>query len=470
MNISNEIRTILAPTRAEVANGDARIETGPDLCRWYGPADLVWPIRIEDSGEYHIEIAYSLAIVSARYRILLDGGTVGEGTLVRTSGYFPEKTPSANYELLPHPEPIAISSGEHRLALRIEANGDPSPVSVSDIRITPDATRSALAAEERRAIESRADLSWFRASRYGLMFHWTSDSKPRGGARRPYPRAVDKFDVEGFSDIVAETGAAYVMLTANHREPSFPAPLEYWESLYPGWTTERDLVDELIRSLESRGVKLFLYLNPFTAYTTSGRLRNLDGSRVYSNAVQIHPDCGDDYLNTTCRLLEEIGDRYGDGLAGYWFDSWYQPLNQFGSFRMEPVFKAAKTGNPGRLTCFNWWIRPVGTPWQEYWAGEVGGLGILPPHDETTNGMAFGAGKGVNGHTLLIMDDPWIHNDADTDIADPNFRKENLIAYIKDCNAKNAPVTINLGIYQDGGIGTGAAEVMSQVRSALRTS
>jgi hypothetical protein len=41
----------------------------------------------------------------------------------------------------------------------------------------------------------------------------------------------------------------------------------------------------------------------------------IDGSRVYSNAIQIHTDCRDDCLDTTCRLLEEIGDRNVEAAA-----------------------------------------------------------------------------------------------------------------------------------------------------------
>ena len=467
MRISEEARTFLVPNRA-TASGGARIDVVPDLCRWHNPGDLVWSIEVPKSDQYTVDIAYSLAIDTLQYQILLDGTVAGEGNLGRTSGFFVDQTPSANYELHHHSEPLALAEGDHELAVKIQVSGDPEPVSLCDLRLTPVSAADAIGAEDTRALDSRADLTWFRESGYGLMFHWTSESQPYRGARIPYPRAVDRFDVEGFAEMVASTGAAYVMLTANHAEPSFPAPLKYWENLYPGWTTDRDLVDEIISALGTRGIKLFLYLNPFTAYIKSARLRNLDGSRGYDKALQIHPDCREDYLATTCRLLEEIGDRYGQRLAGYWFDSFYQPLGQFGSFPMEPVFKAAKAGNPDRLTCFNWWIRPVGTQWQEYWAAEVGNPGILPASNEGGTGMAHGAGKGLNGHALLIMDDPWVHTGNNTDIADPRQTEDALIPFIRDCNAKKAPVTVNLGIYQNGGVGPKAAELMNKVKDAIR--
>ena len=432
MRISSKTRTFLASTRAEAVCGDARTEVRTDLYRCRAPVNLVWPIQVEAPGNYYVAIAYSSAIASAPYQLLLDGSVVGEDALVQTSGYFPEEAPSRNYELFDHPSPIALTPGEHRLSIGIEAGGDPAPVSFCDLRLTPEAALEAIREEEAKAAESRGDLTWFQNSSYGVKFSWTSQTQPRSGARRPYPRAVADFDVEDFADTVGETGAAYAIFTANHAEPSFPAPLGFWESLFPGWTTERDLVDDMIRALGSRGIRLFLYLNPFIAYTVSGRLHNLDGSRAYERHLQIHPDCLGDYLDTTCRLFEEIGERYGEGLAGYWIDSWHQVFNQFGSIPMEPVFRAAKTGNANRLTCFNWGIRPAGTPWQEYWSAEVVSPGVLPPVDRTNGRMLSGPGKGLNGHALLVMDDFWWHRDANTDIVDPRLSSEELIGFIKD--------------------------------------
>jgi alpha-L-fucosidase len=282
------------------------------------------------------------------------------------------------------------------------------------------------------------------------MFTWTSRTQPRHGDLEPYAQAVADFNVDAFADMVADTGAAYVMFTANHSKPTFPAPLACWESLYPGFTTERDLVDELIDALDARGTKFFLYLNLFIAYRHFGP-----------------NDCADDFLDSSCRLLEEIGKRYGKRLAGYWIDSCNGTFKHFGSVPMEPIFRATKAGNPDRLCCFNWGFQPVGTPWQDYWSAETVSPGILPAVDESGR-MVSGPGKGLNGHALLIMDDFWVHDKPDTEIVSPRWRSAELIDFIRDCNEKKAPVTLNLGIYQDGTISPAAAEVMRELRRALR--
>jgi len=73
-------------------------------------------------------------------------------------------------------------------------------------------------------------------------------------------------------------------------------------------------------------------------------------------------------------FLSEIGSRYGEKLAGYWFDSWYQSLAAYPDVPIEAIYRYCKAGDPGRITAFNFWIFPVLTPWEDYWAGELNAL------------------------------------------------------------------------------------------------
>jgi hypothetical protein len=57
------------------------------------------------------------------------------------------------------------------------------------------------------------------------MCHWTSETSPRRGERKPYAQAVRDFDVEGFAGQVQATGAGFVVFTTSHGEHFFPAPL-----------------------------------------------------------------------------------------------------------------------------------------------------------------------------------------------------------------------------------------------------
>ena len=50
----------------------------------------------------------------------------------------------------------------------------------------------------------------------------------------------------------------------------------------------------------------------------------------------------------------------------------------------------------------------------------------------------------------------------------PHFSADRLSDYIQECKSRQAVVTVNLGIYQDGTIGPHAAECMAQVRRKIR--
>lgn len=448
--LSSSSPTTLAWAMAEVTS-DA--EPVGRQSGWYPlkqPASFSWEIQVDAPGAYHASFVYSSATAATPYELHLDGAPVGTGRMPQTDGYFGAEQPQKNFELLEHPVPLILQAGTHRLTLRIEASGTPAPTNFCELRITPETALEALSEEATRAAAARADTTWFQNCGYGLMVHWTSQSQPRRGPLKPYAQAVAEFAVDAFSDAAAATGAAYVMVTANHADPTFPAPLRGWERTYPGWTTKRDLIAELIEALEARGIKLFLYLNLFVAYRDAGR--NADAA---------------DFVASSCRLLEEIGQRYGARLPGYWIDSCHQAFNQFGSVAMEPIFRACKAGNPDRLTCFNWGVRPVGTPWQEYWSAEVVTPGTLPAAD-ASGILRSGPGKGLAGHALLIMDDFWVHKAPDTAITPPRLSPEELVPFIHACNQQQAPVTLNVGIYQDGSLAQTTIDVVKQVRSALQ--
>ena len=84
-------------------------------------------------------------------------------------------------------------------------------------------------------------------------------------------------------------------------------------------------------------------------------------------------------------------------------------------------------GNPNRITALNFWIFPLLTPWQDYWAGELNRLQNPFP----SRYIQRGAGKGFQAHGMLSMLESWVHKDAGP-IPPPQFSTEDLIAYVKD--------------------------------------
>ena len=299
--------------------------------------------------------------------------------------------------------------------------------------------------QERKIAQERASTDWLARAAYGVMFHWTSESMPRHGPALPYQRAVDAFDVAGFAEMVESTGARYVIFTVNHAQPHCPAPIKSWERIHPGSTTKRDLLSEIAQALEARNIRLMLYI----ASHTVGKLRVATGT---------------EYLRTHKDILQEIGQRYGARVSGYWFDGWYQTLEAYPEINPRDLVSYVRAGNPARLVAFNSWVYPIETPWQDYWAGEVGEI-VRPA---TSRYMASGTSNGLQSHFLLFADAPWVHSLADAEMEPLRFSDEALIAFVKKNAEREAAVTINLGIYQDGSIGEAARRQMAALRQAIR--
>ncbi|NSW89482.1 MAG: alpha-L-fucosidase [Firmicutes bacterium] len=443
--------------------GNLKKDMSNTQIRWYGPGYVVWEIELEEDGDYEVAICYASFSEGIVYNVFSGSYNI-QGITRRTKGYFQTTEHLLNFEREYLKGKISLTKGTNRITFSITESVDNYDFSLSSIELTPVKAKAAIEKDKNLAAGSLACTDWFVNAGYGLMFHWTAQSQPRHGKLKPYRDAVMDFNVKAFADMVELTGAGYIIFTANHAKPHFPAPIQSWERLYPGWTTERDLIAELASALASKNVRLMLYLNPFAAYVSSPRLKNIDGSTFYRDEVRMDMSCKDDYIETTCEVLREIGLRYKKAIAGYWFDSCYQPYMHFGSFPIEVLFRAAKEGNSERICAFNYWILPVNTLYQEYWAGEVGGIGEIMKSRYIENG----AGKGLQSHALIIMDDPWVHKKPETEVEDPHYNAETLISYIKGCMKNGGVITMNLGIYQDGSIGDKTLEVMKEIKKAIR--
>ena len=309
------------------------------------------------------------------------------------------------------------------------------------VELTPPSAEKIIADARERADKMRASTDWFVDAKYGLTFHWTARSQPRRGPQKPYCDAVRDFDVNAFADMVEEAGAGYVIFTSSHDPHYFPAPIQTIEKILPGNTCERDLIGDLADALNERGIK-------FIMYYTGCRTRPFSQASGWNNY-----DKTENY-KIFADLLTEIGQRYGDKIAGYWFDM--VPYNV--SHHFETLFKAAKVGNPNRIITWNGWIQRKPTDFQEYWSGEV--VDLVYPFESLD--------KNYQPHVWIIIDDSWVHNRPDTDIGPLKFTNQQLIEYVKTCVERNIVVSMNVSIYQDGTISPAATEQLRALKEAIR--
>ena len=153
------------------------------------------------------------------------------------------------------------------------------------------------------------------------------------------------------------------------------------------------------------------------------------------------------------QLLRHIrgNRRYGSKVAGYWFD--FCPFNV--SHRFEPLYAAAKTGNPDRIVAWNSWLNRKPSDFQDYWAGEVGEFLALPApehHDD------------LQPHVWFFLDDEWTHEEPDTDIPSPLYRTADLIDHIKTAGERRIPMSMNVGVYQDGTVSKATMQQLLEIR------
>ena len=210
-----------------------------------------------------------------------------------------------------------------------------------------------------QAVSMQSDMTWLRQAGYGFMNHWTQAIYPERGPRKPYDQAVRDFDVVRYANQVRQGGAGFVVLTTTHGPHYFPAPLAALDAILPGRTAKRDLVADLIDALGQRGIRLFLYYH-IGAQSDPEWLRvsgffDTDTSKLFGNWQ---------------KMIREAGERYGRGLAGWWFDD--GAVNYY--YRTAPwpeLSRAAKAGNPDRLIAYNSWFQPPVTEFQDYHCGEI---------------------------------------------------------------------------------------------------
>ena len=61
-----------------------------------------------------------------------------------------------------------------------------------------------------------------------------------------------------------------------------------------------------------------------------------------------------------------------------------------------------------------------------------------------------------------------MHTTRDTEIPKSHYTDEQLLAYVRTCNACQAPMTFNVGVYQDGTLEPAAVEQLARLGRTLK--
>jgi hypothetical protein len=228
--------------------------------------------------------------------------------------------------------------------------------------------------------------AWMREARWGVMAHYLHDWIMRGQRDEMTPdnwnRLVDDFDVEALAEQLKAVGAGYFIISIGQNSGYYLSPNATYDRIVgvrPTKLARRDLVADLATAFGKRGIKLITYL-------PSGAP---GGDRVAREALKWQngpgPNPNREFQRHWEAIIREWSLRWGDRVAGWWFDGVYWPNTMyrgdgppnFGSFAA-----AARAGNPHAALAFNPGVvnRTISiTPHEDYIAGEISKIELWDP-------------------------------------------------------------------------------------------
>lgn len=399
---------------------------------------LAWEVSSPDDANYEVELN-STGIPAVALSVTVDGKPAVSQTMQIESAAW-------NRNLLGI---VHLKRGKSRLSLQLPQDL-PGAGSLRSLDLLPASARKDY---EKRVIAARSDASWMREGKYGVMLQYGGWTYPEHGPRKPWEDVVNAFDTEKFAKMVDEDmGAKWVIWSITWRDSHFPMPLKSVDAIVPGHTTRRDLIADLAASLDKRGIKLMCYYHP----------GHEDKSWWAANWQDAHHK--ERFIKNWTAVVSEIGIRYGDQLAGWFFDdgSVYSPAP------FEAMGKAAKAGFPGRLITYNNSHFPAVTDFQDIQMGEH-----CLWNDQTaigSNGIyQAGRHRGMQAHGMETI------NSAEWGVWQPEIKTPltmsaaQAIAGIRQANKRGQVVSLNFDIYQDGTVTPETLAMMRQVKAAVRT-
>ena len=285
---------------------------------------------------------------------------------------------------------------------------------------------------------------WLRKTGFGLMFHYEAfkNHNPKS-----YNKTVDSFDVIRFADAVKSTRCGHVIFVIGQHWGKYCAPNSAYEKLLGVkngvWTSKRDLILEIGRELEKRGIRLIIYMTaraPMRHYeiikAMGDTLPSINGKPAGPKVNPLsHPRKVKGFLRSENQapnpvFLKNWGEvcgewskRYGKLVSGWWFDGYktemkdaYEGLKKE-KHNIDTWVAAVRSGNPAAELAFNAGAHPILSlctrgklcPHQTYTSGEnhtfnqktkKGKGKLLTPKN-------FPAPEGVVWHLLLPVGKGW---------------------------------------------------------------
>ena len=349
----------------------------------------------------------------------------------------------------------------------------------------------ALFAREAPAVEKER---WLQKTGFGLMFHYEAF---RNHTSKSYNKTVDSFDVPGFARAVAGTRCGHVIFVIGQHWGKYCAPNSAYEKLLGVktgvWTSRRDLILEIGRELDKRGIRLIIYMTaraPMRHYeiikSMGDTLPSINGKPAGPKVNPLsHPRKVKGFRRSENQapnpvFLKNWGDvcgewskRYGKLVSGWWFDGYKMEMKEaYESLKKEKHnidtwVAAVRSGNPAAELAFNAGAHPILSlctngklcPHQTYTSGENHEF-----HQKTKKGKGklltpknFPAPEGVVWHLLLPVSKGWGAGE------ESRFNIATLRDRVDHINAEGGAVTFDVPITGDGVIPSAVLRVLNDL-------
>lgn len=448
---------IFTPFRAELNNGVKQFH--PEVFHkifwaenWKSPdQSIVWKVN---TGKE----AYKVALLVAANN--LAEGEVAEIMLSNGKDSMICRIETNGWQRCWFPNLLQFEKGISDLSLKINKAGKniDFDIHLYSLEIVKPETYAYLQAE---AQSLRSNTDWMADLSYGFFFHWNSKSMPQSGNPLPYEEAVNNFDVDRFAKTVYECGGELVFFTTTWAEYYFPAPIKAIDTILPGRTTKRDLVADLSDALGKYGIRLILYYH-----------EGQDDKEWWDKQNYTRENPGDLFTNIE-KIVEEISLRYGKRLAGLWMDDGIGYYPNYASF--DRITKAAKSGNKDLVICYNPWILPKFTEFQDYYAGETGlnlesaGKNNLYLPVDGSGVFQGGPQEGLQAtYSGTLEPGDWTHIYKDSVIGSPMLSIDELTLIVEESNKRRNLPMINVRIYQDGTISPDSYTLLKELNKRIK--
>ncbi len=287
--------------------------------------------------------------------------------------------------------------------------------------------------------------SWMRGRKWGVMTHYLADWQARVHnltmSVDEWNKLVDNFDVDALAGQLQSAGASWYQISIGQNSGYYLAPNARYDKLTgisPSKCSRRDLVADLYKALHPRGIRLMVYL-------PSGA-PSQDKIAVAAFEWRNCPYPNREFQTKWQQMIREWSERWGNKVAGWWFDGCYYPNSMYRS-EQPPNFRsfaaAARAGNPDAILAFNpgVYYRILSmSPEQDFTAGEID-----KPDLVTTRRAVDGKLDGSQIHMLSFLGEKW-------GMGAPRFTAEQVIGYSRKIWDAGGAVTWDVPVELNGTI------------------